>query len=128
MLLAYKPLWQRWIRLSLAMLFLVAGLGDFLSEATVRHELCAEHGRFGHVEGHGHHAVPEEEPSEEHEHEHCGFWADHRSDGVEIDDPSTWIAAQVYTTERPLQPSSLVTRDDSSRYRVAPKTSPPAHS
>jgi hypothetical protein len=102
----------------------------------VEHTRCAEHGELAHIgDAHGHepseqtagkpagvHQSPED-PSEE-AHEHCALSANRRDALTPADGARVSPVPSRDASERPLL--APLHADESGRFRVAPKTSPPA--
>jgi hypothetical protein len=102
----------------------------------VEHSRCAEHGEMVHYgEGHHHeasghlepgspalHGTPDDLPEEAHE--HCALSAEHRPALIAIGD-SQW-SVHVCQVRVDFAPVTALVTTDSTRFRVAPKNSPPA--
>ncbi|MFW2390547.1 MAG: hypothetical protein ACN4G0_19585 [Polyangiales bacterium] len=101
----------------------------------VEHSRCAEHGELVHGSGADHHgsnaptsadsaSVQGTSPAHEDAHDHCTVSVDRRDAPASIDD-SGWRAYS-FTTLLSRAPANDLFSVRSHRYRLAPKTSPPA--
>jgi hypothetical protein len=102
----------------------------------VEHTQCVEHGELVHSgEAHRHQAADDVEADSqafhgasddgpEEAHGHCALSADHRTALIAIGDSQ--LATCVYEVRADLGPVSAFVATDNSRFRVAPKNSPPA--
>ena len=102
----------------------------------VEHTRCAEHGELVHEGGAHHHGAPERaetnsvafrsSPADgsEEAHEHCALAADRRDALVAIVEAQ--VSAYLIEARQSVTPAYAFVPADAERFRIAPKSSPPA--